>query len=79
METLSKAKVKELLVGVPSKGTAEIRLLNPKRTGTLVIRDYKVDGQVRPFVDQFGNSRVQKIQSKVLVNLDLNSAESYFL
>ena len=58
METLSKTAVKallkDLLEGVPTNGFAEIRLIDPKRSGTIVIRGYLIGRKRRPYVDENG-------------------------
>jgi len=78
METLNKTAIKKLVEGVPAEGFAEIRLLNPKKTGTIVIRDYLIDGKKRLYVDQHGAERVLKVQKKILLNLsDLNDRLTY--
>ncbi len=45
-----------------TKGVVEIRMVNPKRTGTITVRDYTdIDtGKVREFTDAHGNPRVKK-------------------
>ena len=58
-EPISKARLKELVDLAPEKGNCEIRLKDPKRTGTITVRGYTgKDGRFRPFVDQFGNERI---------------------
>ena len=43
------------------KGHVEIRMVNPKRTGTITVRDYTdIDtGELREFKDAHGNPRVK--------------------
>lgn len=74
MEKISKAEVKSLLVDAPTSGFAEIILKDPKRTGSIVLRDYYLtDGEGarshRPFVDKEGNHRIIKITKKKKLNL----------
>ncbi len=40
----------------------EVRMINPKRTGTITLRDYNdpITGEYREFKDAHGNSRVKK-------------------
>lgn len=69
-EALSNARVKELAIGAPKEGNVEIRLKDPKRTGTITVRDYTgKDGRLRPFVDQYGNRRIQKFSRTVYLNM----------
>ena len=70
MEKLSSAAIKKLVALAPESGLAEIRLVNPKRTGTITVRGYNDEtGDFRPFVDQHGNERVIRINKKVLLDL----------
>jgi len=74
MEKISNAEVKNLLKGAPTSGFAEIILKDPKRTGSIVLRDYHlVDDEGnrshRPFVDASGNHRIIKITKKKRLNL----------
>lgn len=61
----AKTKVKD--------GVVEIRMINPKRTGTVTLRDYldPNTGLVREFLDAHGNPRVKKY-TKALTVLHLN-------
>jgi hypothetical protein len=69
-EKVSIAKVKELSSDAPKSGFAEIRLKNPKRTGSITVRGYNgEDGNYRPFVDKNGNHRIQRMTKKRLLNL----------
>jgi hypothetical protein len=70
MEAISKAKLKELTSDVPANGNVEIRLRDPKRTGSITLRDYTdSSGAHRPFVDQFGNARVLRITRTLYLDL----------
>ena len=70
MEKLTKAKVTELAKEAPTSGVAEIRLRNPKKTGTITVRGYNDEtGEYRPYVDQHGSERVMRINKKVLLDL----------
>jgi len=69
-ERESAAKIKELQKGAPTSGHVEIRLKNPKKTGTIVVRDYLHDGQNRPFVDEKGNHIVRRIQRTIHLNME---------
>jgi len=55
------------------KGHVEIRMVNPKRTGTITVRDYTdIDtGELREFKDAHGNPRVKKY-TRALTVLNLN-------
>ena len=69
-EKVSSTRVKELAKGAPTEGNCEIRLLNPKRSGTITLRGYQdTDGQYRPFVDQHGQHRVLKITRTIYLNM----------
>jgi hypothetical protein len=56
-----------------TEGTVEIRMINPKRTGTVTVRDYTdiETGELREFKDRNGNPRVKKY-TKALTVLDLS-------
>lgn len=73
-EKVPGAKVKELLKGVPDSGMAEIVLKDPKRTGSITVRDYTLvdeEGGLihRPFVDKNGNHRIMKYTKRKKLNL----------
>lgn len=55
-----------------TEGIVEIRMVNPKRTGTITVRDYTdpETGEIREFVDAHGNPRVKKY-TKALTVLNL--------
>lgn len=73
-EALSKAEVKELMVNSPKNGNVEIRLKDPKRTGSITLRGYTgKDGAYRPYVDKYGNERVYKFARTVY--LDMNKED----
>ena len=54
-------------------GIVEVRMINPKRTGTVTLRDYydPHTGELREFLDAHGNPRVKKY-TKALTVLRLN-------
>lgn len=54
-------------------GIVEVRMINPKRTGTVTLRDYydANTGEVREFLDAHGKPRVKKY-TKALTVLRLN-------
>jgi len=68
---VSVAKRKELMGDSPKTGNVEIRLKDPKRTGSITLRGYtdKKDGQYRPYVDKFGNERVFKFIRTVYLDM----------
>ena len=79
MESLTTAEKKnlkkDLLKGIPTSGLVEVRLRNPKRTGTITVRDcYQIDDMgnhtLRPFIDSNGNSRVERINRKKSLRLE---------
>jgi hypothetical protein len=55
-------------------GIVEVRMINPKRTGTVTLRDYNdpITGEFREFKDAHGNPRVKKY-TKALTILRLNN------
>ena len=74
MENVSQKRVKELAEGAPTQGFVEIRLKNPKKTGAITVRDYRDSkGKHRPYVDQYGQSRILKITRTV--KLDMNDLD----
>jgi hypothetical protein len=73
-EKYTKSEIAELIKGAPSKGNVEIRLKDPKRTGTITLRDYILeleDGAVdyRPFIDSNGNHRIAKYKGKKVLRM----------
>lgn len=56
--------------------TVEVRMVNPKRTGTVIVRDYTdpKTGMLREFIDSFGNPRVKKY-TKALTILRLDNPD----
>lgn len=69
-ENLSKARIEELVSDCPKSGLVEVRLKNPKRTGTITVRDYTdVRGQRRPYVDQYGSERVLRVKRTLYLDL----------
>ena len=80
MEKVSKSRIKELAEGAPTSGNCEIRLLNPKKTGTITLRGYQdPEGQYRPFVDQNGQHRVLKITRTIYLKMDRVSDQLVFM
>jgi len=70
MEPVNKARIKELCGEAPTEGNVEIRLKDPKRTGTITVRGYTdAKGRYRPFVDQYGNERVKKFSRTVYLDM----------
>lgn len=57
-------------------GRVEIRMVNPKRTGTITVRDYsdKNTGALREFKDSHGNPRVKRY-TKATTILDLSNED----
>ena len=69
-EKLTKTQVIKLAKDAPTTGIAEVRLKNPKRTGTITVRDYLDDkGELRPFVDQHGQERIIRFNKKMILDL----------
>lgn len=70
-EKVSASKVKELSSKAPKKGNVEVRLKNPKKTGTVTLRGYNgPDGIYRPYVDQYGQHRVLRIKRTLFLNME---------
>ena len=70
-ELISKARVKELAEHAPKSGLCEIRLKDPKRSGTITVRGYNDgEGKFRPYVDQHGQERIKKVQRTIYLNLE---------
>lgn len=72
---LQKSELNKMLSGVKQKGRVEVRLRNPKRTGSITVRTcYKTneDGTERLayLVDGNGKERVVKINKKLVLNLE---------
>ena len=58
-------------------GKIEIKMINPKRTGTIIVTDYKgEDGKLRELVDEHGNPRVVKYNTGMKI-LDLSNKTEY--
>lgn len=70
IEKVSQARVKELQKGAPTKGHVEIRLKDPKRTGTIVVRDYLENDSPREFVNSNGSHIVKRIQRTIHLNME---------
>ena len=69
-EKVNKTRLKELMADAPTSGNCEIRLKDPKRTGTITVRGYTgKDGQHRPFVDQHGNHRIIRFKRTVFLDM----------
>lgn len=67
---LSSTKVKQLMGNTPNEGLVEIRLKDPKRSGTITVRGYSDEnGNIRPLVDANGRERVIKIQRTLNLNM----------
>jgi len=73
-EKYSKQDIVAMLKGVPSDGNVEIRMINPKKTGSVTLRDYTVTdsngaSDYRPFVDANGGHRIAKYTKKKVLNM----------
>jgi len=78
MEKLAKAEIKNLTKGLPISGIVEVRLVDPKRTGTITVRgcnqiDDFGNHTWRPFVDSNGSERIEKITKKRLLRLSIEN------
>ena len=73
-------EVNEMLSKCLTDGTAEIRLKDHKRTGSITIRDYTdiETGELKRLVDKFGNTKVTRFTKNRTYNLtDPNQALEY--
>jgi hypothetical protein len=72
-ESYNQKEIAELMRNAPTSGTIEVRFKDPKRSGTITLRDYyhEVNGsrEYRPFIDARGNTRVVKYQKKKVLNM----------
>lgn len=74
-EKYTKQEVALLQKGIPKSGYVEIRMIDPKRTGSLTMRDYYEEDEFgarkhRPLIDSEGNERVVKYtKAKKILNL----------
>ena len=67
-------EIAELMKGAPKSGSVEVRFKDPKRTGTITLRDYWIEypggaREHRPFIDAKGNERVVKYTKKKTLNM----------
>jgi len=74
-EKYSTQDVAKLLKGVPSSGNVEIRMINPKKTGSITMRDYTITDpngatDYRPFIDANGNHRVARYKKKKILRME---------
>lgn len=68
---ITDTKIKELMADSPKTGNAEIRLRDPKKSGTITVRGYNDEtGRYRPLIDEYGNDRVLKIQKTLYLNMN---------
>jgi len=69
LKDLLPTKVYQELIMLPETGQAEIRLVNPKRVGTIVVRDYTDhDGIYRQFYDEHGNPKTTRYNKKKILS-----------
>ena len=72
-EVLNQKEIAELMKGAPAEGIVEVRMRDPKRTGSVTLRGYLLEenGSTvrRPFVDSKGNDRVVKYIKKKRLNM----------
>jgi hypothetical protein len=74
-DSYTKAEVAELMRGTPQSGTIEVRMKDPKRTGSVTLRDYFHEDEngsreERPLIDANGNHRVIKYTKKKLLRME---------
>lgn len=75
----STAKKETLLPEKPNKGIVVIEIIDPKRTGSITVRDYTdLDGEPRRLVDARGAARVVTIKNKN-IKLDLSKENDRLL
>lgn len=73
-ESYNKQEIAQLMKGAPTTGVVEIRMKDPKRTGSVTLRDYILEdnsgsSEYRPFIDANGNPRVVKYTKKKKLNM----------
>jgi len=73
-EKYTEKEIAALMKGTPTKGTVEVRMKDPKRSGSVTLRDYFQefpDGsrEHRPFIDAKGNARVAKYTRKKTLHM----------
>lgn len=73
-ESYTKQEIAQLMKGAPKTGVVEVRMKDPKRTGSVTLRDYNLEDEsgsteYRPFIDANGNSRVVKYTKKKKLNM----------
>ncbi len=73
-ENYNTKEIAELAKGAPTTGSIEVRMKDPKRTGSVTLRDYFLEGyngarEHRPFIDSKGNARVVKYTKKRILNM----------
>lgn len=69
MEKVSNSRVKELHISAPKSGIAVISLVNPKKTGSITIRDYYEGDELRPYVNEKGGHRILRVKKSVFLDL----------
>jgi hypothetical protein len=74
-ESYTKQEIAQLMKGAPTSGIIEVRLKDPKRTGSVTLRDYTYEDEqgsteYRPFIDANGNPRVVKYTKKKKLNMN---------
>lgn len=69
LKTLLPSYVFQELINLPENGLAEIRLVNPKRSGAINIRDYTdAQGNRRLFLNEHGVERTFQYNKKITLN-----------
>jgi hypothetical protein len=73
-EKYNKHDIGKLLKDAPTSGNVEIRMINPKKTGLITMRDYTITDDngatdYRPFIDSNGNHRVAKYRKKKILRM----------
>ena len=80
MEKVEESVVKQKIEECLNEGTAEIRLKDHKRTGSITVRDYTdiETGELKKFIDKYGNTKVTRFTKNRLYDLtDLNQCLEY--
>lgn len=70
-----KQDIVKMLKGLPDSGNVEVRFINPKKTGTVTLRDYTLTDEngatdYRPFIDSNGNRKVSKYTKKRVLRME---------
>lgn len=71
IEKVEEETINKMLSTYIREGSAEIRLLDHKRTGSITVRDYTdiTTGELKRFVDKYGNTKVTRFTKNRMYDL----------